>query len=399
MKLRPRPIITAAVLVVVAAALAWAIWARLGNGEEQERGGPPAAPVAVATVERGTIRDIQSFGGTLESRASVTIAAKVGGRVESLSADFADEVTRGQTVATLDSAEYAADVAAANADLAVAQANVTEATSAQEIAQRELGRVRTLQERGVSSEAQFDTASAAALASDARVEVANAELQRAQAALESATVRLGYATVAAEWSGGDDARVVAERFVEEGDTVAANTPLMTIVELDRLRAVLFVVERDYARLQAGQAVTLTTDAHPGREFEATVDRVSPVFDANSRQARVELAVPNDDRALRPGLFVRARATLAEAEGVLTVPEAALTRRGGETSLFVLGDDGNVRLVPVTPGIREGERVQLLEADGVGEGDRVVTLGQQLLDDGSAAVVPEEDDGEASREAE
>ena len=389
MKRHVRSILFIGVALLVVGGIAWGVWAKLASDAgPPERPGIGPAPVEVAEVVRGPIEDRRVFSGTLESTAEIRVAAKVGGRVERLAVDLADEVELGQTVAVLDSAEYTAAVAQAEAELAVANANLSEAISALEIARRELQRVKTLQDRGVVSEAQFDTAAAEELAASSQVEVAKAEVQQAQAALEAERIRLGYATVNATWSGGDGLRVVSQQFVEEGDTVAPNTPLLSIVELDPIRAVVYVTERDYARLRPGQRVALRTDAFPGRAFEGEVARVSPVFNEASRQARVELTVPNPEHALKPGMFVRAEAVLDSAPDALTVAEIALTERAGQESVFVVDEAGEtVRLVPVELGIRQGDRVQVM-ARGLEAGDRVVTLGQQLLDEGSEITIPD-----------
>lgn len=254
---------------------------RLPDGEPvaRGRGGPGAAPVEVAEIGRGAIENRRMFSGALEATSRVTLAPKVAGRVVRLAVDVADRVERGQVVAVLDSAEYEQAVMQAEAELAVARAMLTQAESAAEIAARELARVRTLQERGVASESSLDTVIAEDLAKRATIEVARAEVTRSEAALEAAKIRLGYTTIHAEWSEGDDTRVVAERFVEEGDTVPANAALVSIIELNPIEAVVYVAERDYGLLHAGQAVTLTTDAHPGRTWEGEVTRQRDLLQA------------------------------------------------------------------------------------------------------------------------
>lgn len=379
------------VALLALGAIAWGVWARLAaDASAAGRPGEGPAPVEVATVVRGTITERRTFSGTLTSPAEIRVAPKISGRIERLHVDLADEVEQGQVVAELDSAEFQQSVALAEAELAVAQANESEAVSALEIAGRELQRVRTLQDRGVASEAQFDTAAAEELAARARVEVARAEVLQAEAALETARIRLGYTLVTATWSGAGHGRVVAERFVEEGDTVAANTPLLSIVELDPMRAVVYVTEREYGRLRPGQPVEITTDAWPGRIFEGVVARISPVFNQASRQARVELLAVNPEHALKPGMFIRARAVLDQVSDALIVPQVALTYRGESDSLFVLDGDEDltVRLVPVEVGIRDSLLVQVTAAEGLDEGDLVVTLGQQLLDDGTEVTIPD-----------
>ncbi len=347
---------------------------------------PLAAPVQVAAVERGAITLRRTFSGTLESPGQFVAAPKISGRVERLHVDLADVVTRGQVVAELDDDEYVQAVAQAEAEVAVAKANLVEAENSLEIAGRELKRVQALFEQRIGSEAELDVAKADQLAKQAGVKVAEAQLTRAEAALSAAKIRLGYTKVAATWSGGDDRRIVARRHVDEGDTVAANAPLLTIVELDPITAVIYLTGRDYARLKTGQPVTLMTDAYPNQSFTGQVARVAPVFQQASRQARAELTVANAQQLLKPGMFVRAETTLDRAENATIVPLAALTTRAGQRGVFRVNADGkSVSWQPVTVGIEAGERVQIVGADLSG---RVVTLGQQLLDDGSPITIPE-----------
>jgi RND family efflux transporter MFP subunit len=178
--------------------------------------------------------------------------------------------------------------------------------------------------------------------------------------------------------------VVAERYVDEGQTVAANAPLLRIVEMNPITAVFFVTERDYALLGPGQVVTLRTDAHPGAVFEGRIARIAPVFQASTRQARVEVDVDNSGLRLKPGMFVRASVVLDRVEDAIIVPEQALVRRDGRDGVFVLEKDGqSVTWRMVEVGVREDKRVQVT---GEGLDTRVVTLGQQLLEDNSAVTV-------------
>jgi len=349
-------------------------------------------PVEVVPVTRGPIELRRTFSGTLEAPARVVLAPKIAGRVERMDVDMGDPIQRGQVVALLDNDEYEQAVMQAQAELAVARANQVEAASSLEIAERELERMQTLRERGVASESQLDVARADHLTRKAAVEVARANVTRAEAALESARIRLGYTTVSANWSGGDDHRVVAERFVDEGDTVSASTPLLSIVELDPILAVVFVTERDYGQLEIGEPVALTTDAFPDQVFSGSITRIAPIFRQTSRQARVELNVANREHRLKPGMFVRVVVVLDRVEDATIVPIESLTRRDGVDAVFVVDPDGrHARLRPVRVGIRHGGRVQV---DGPGIEGQVVTLGQQLLEDGSPIRLPGAEAGPA-----
>ncbi len=377
------------ILLAVSASVGGLIYDRLTGSRENVASNSKTTqpiPVEVATVEQDHIERQRTFSGTLQAQAEIVVAPKVSGRIEQLDADLADIVSQGQVVARLDNDEYVQDVRQAEAELAVARANLAEAQSLLKIAERELERVEKLRQRGVSSESQRDAAKADQLAKQAHVDVTRAQVTRAESALESARIRLGYTVVTANWRGDSEQRVVAERYVDEGETVSANTPLLRIVELNPITVVFFVTERDYALLQQGQNASLTTDAYPGESFSGTVVRISPVFRESTRQAQVELRVENPLLRLKPGMFARVTVTLEQALNAIIVPEQALITRDGRSGVFVVSADRkSVSWRPVTLGIQQGGRVQVTGAPLTGQ---VVVLGQQLLDDGSAIRVAE-----------
>ena len=381
-------------LCMLTAAGAFAAWTGYQRMGAAHTGAPVRAdaaskivPVEIAAVQHGRIENRRTFTGTLAAHAEFVIASKVSGRIDRLSADLADTVTRGQRVAKLDDAEYVQAVAQVQADWAVANANQAAAQAQLSIAKRELERVARLRDRGVTSESQLDAARADQLSRQAQVTVTRAQVIRAEAELEAARIRLRYTEVAAAWRGGSAQRIVAERYVDEGQTVAANTPLLRIVELDPITAVFFVTERDYALLAPGQAARLTTDAFVGEDFAGTITRIAPVFRESTRQARVEMRVANPQLRLKPGLFVRVTVVLASVAHATIVPEQALLRRASASGVFSLSaDSSTVAWHPVVVGIREGNRVQI---NGEGLGTQVIVLGQQLLKDGAAVSVAQD----------
>lgn len=342
------------------------------------------AGVEVAAVVRRSLEQQRTLSGALEAESEVVVAPKAGGRIKRLTVDLADLVQRGQVVALLDDAEYAQAVKQAEAELAVAQAQLSRARNALELSRREGQRVVALRERGIASDSESDLAEADQREKEAQAEVAAAEVNRAQAALEAARIRYEYTRVSADWSEGVDQRMVAERFVEEGDMVSANQPLLRVVQLDPIVAVISVTERDYGRLQPGMEAAFTTDAFPGETFRGRITRIAPVFRETSRQARVELTLANPDARLKPGMFIRASITVDRAEDAVVVPEAALTERGEVEGVFLVEETGDrVRWVPVKTGIRSRAGAQVLAPPLAG---RVVTLGQHLIADGSPVRV-------------
>jgi RND family efflux transporter MFP subunit len=385
----PKVFILTIVLIGAMVGLGWVIFSQIQGrtvSSKRDRILRPV-PVEVAQVQRGPIALQRIFSGELEARAEFVVAPKVSGRVERVFVNIADTVMRGQVVAELDNDEYVQAVAQAQADLAVAAANLSEARSALEIANREFKRTESLLKRGIASDSEFDAARQDQLAKQAQLKVAAAQVTKAESSLETANIRLGYTKVTAGWTGGDEHRVVAERYVDEGQTVAANAPLLSIVELDPIVGVVYVTERDYARLKPGQLVSLTTDAFPDENFTGRIDRIAPVFRKSSRQARIEMTIDNPQHRLKPGMFIRTTVVLAQVPDATIIPEQALTIRDDRSGVFIVSDDGqSVVWREVQVGIREDDRIQV---EGEGLTGRVVILGQQLVNDGSPISIPAE----------
>lgn len=371
----------ATILVGIAGMVGWRLFASPSEiaGPQQDT---VAVPVEVAEIRVETLFDRRGFTGSLVASAESTLAPKVVGRIVEMPLDLADPVSRGDIIAVLDSDEFEQLVVQAEADLAVAAANVALAATGADLSSRELERVRALHASGDAPESELDRARTADAAAAAEVRVAEAQQKRAEAAFSAAEIRRSYATIRAQWTDGDDSRVVSALYVEVGDTVGPNSSIATIIELDPIEAVFFVTERDYASLHPGLNVNLTTDAFPGRSWEGEIARVSPSFREGSRQARIEVTVPNPNGLLKPGMFVRVEAILGSAEHAAVVPASAIVERGGETVVFMV-DGSTARMIPVTPGIRDGAWLEIRSPDLSGH---VVTLGQHLLDDGSNVTV-------------
>jgi RND family efflux transporter MFP subunit len=382
----PKIFILTVLLLGAAAAFGWLIFDQLQSRAGSSKSGRASRPVPVEVVQiqRGPIALQRTFSGELEALAEFVVAPKVSGRVERVSVNISDTVKRGQAVAELDNDEYVQAVAQARADLAVARANRSAAGSVLEIADREFQRTESLRKRGIASDSELDAARQDLLAKRAQLAVAEAQVAKFAAALESANIRLGYTRVTAGWTGGNDERVVAERYVDEGQTLAANTPLLLIVELDPILGIVFVTERDYANMQTGQLVSLTTAAYPDETFTGRIVRIAPVFRTATRQARIEMTVDNPRQRLKPGMFIQATVELSRVADAVIVPEQALTERNDRTGVFVVSEDGrSVRWREVAAGIRADGRVQV---DGQGLSGRVVVIGQQQVDDGSPITI-------------
>jgi len=377
------------IVVAIMGLIAWQTYRRIQATSSQTGSQRAGAPVPVETqpVRKDEIRDVGVFTGSLKPKSQFVVAPKVTGWLKELLVDIGDNVSRNQIVAVLDDEQFARQVEQAAAELQVSKANVESSTNDLDLAQREYERVTALREKQIASAAELDTASAAHSAAQAQLKVAQAQVEQKEAALKVAELQLSYTKVRAFWEGGDPNRIVGERFVDEGALVSANQQIVSVLENNPLVAVVFVIERDYPKMTVGQTAEVTTDAYPGKVFTGVIRRIAPLLKESSRQARVEVEIPNGEHLLKPGMFVRAQVEFARHADTTLVPISAVVRRDGKEGVFILSgsESPEVRFVPVTIGITSGEVAEVVEPAISGA---VVTLGNHLLEDGSRVILPE-----------
>jgi len=393
----------AVVIVVLLAAVGfvgWRVYAKLnqkGNGATTKRT-KAAVAVVTAPVRTADIRDVRVLTGTLEANAQFTVAPKVAGRLEKLSVDIGDQVKPGQVIARLESEEYVQKVEQARAELEVAKAAVAQCRSALEVAGRERDRVRELRRKQVSSESELDAVESEHTRCDAQLKVALAQVTQREAALKAADVQLSYTRIAAVWdtANPDEVRHIGERSVDEGAMLRANDPIVTVLALNPIRGVVHIIERDYGLIQIGQSAEITCDAYAGRRFSGKIVRIAPMMRESSRQAKVEIDIPNPDLLLKPGMFMRVHLELAQRTQATVVSSDALARRAEKMGVFLVDrEQKTVKYVPVEVGILNGADAEIVSPSLSGE---VVTMGQHLLEDGSAVLLPEASAGDSGKPA-
>jgi RND family efflux transporter MFP subunit len=374
------------VLAVVAMA-GWQLHGRFAGSDAANSAGHSKIPVAVEAqpIRKGPIDDVGVFTGSLEPKSQFVVAPKVAGWLRELLVDVGDTVTRKQVIAVLDDEEFAQEVEQARAELQVANANAANCASDLDIAKREYERAKALREKQIASASELDASEASFNACQTRHKVSLAQVAQKEAALKTALVRLSYTKVQAFWEEGDETRVVGERFVDEGALLQVNQPIVSILQNNSLTAVVYVIERDYPKFTVGQQAVITTDAYPDKTFAGAITRIAPLLKESSRQARVEVEVPNADLMLRPGMFVRARVEFARHENATLIPLPALVRRNDREGIFI-ADPQNLkaRFVPVTTGIVGTDLVEVTKPAISG---LTITLGNHLLEDGSDIVLP------------
>jgi len=380
-------------VLVIFGMAGWQAYKRIIASADKKGLSRSAAPVAIETkpIRKDVIRDIGIFTGSLLPKSQFIVAPKVAGWLKKLLVNIGDTVQQNQVIAILDDEEFTQQVEQARAELQVAKANADNCTSDLDIAKREYERAKALREKQIASASELDESEAEFNACQTRLKVSLAQVAQKEAALKTADVRLSYTKVQAFWEDGDQTRVVGERFVDEGALLQVNEPIVSVLENNPLTAVVYVIERDYQKVKVGQQSIVTTDACPDKTFTGSVVRIAPLLKESSRQARVEMEVPNPNQLLKPGMFVRAQIEFARRDNATLIPFAALVRREGKEGIFI-ADLSNLkaRFVPVTTGIVNGE---LAEVIGPKISGLAVTMGNHLLEDNSDITLPEKKDSE------
>lgn len=353
------------------------------------RGGGQAVGVRAEGVTRRTMRDVRTFTGSLRPASMFVVAPKVGGQLLEVRGQIGDRVGNGDLIARIEDAEYRLQVEQAEAENVVALARIEQCKARVRLAEREFRRAAELRERQVISQAEYEQSEAAYLAIQEELKVLQAQALERATALRAARVRLGYTQIHATWENGTAERYVGARYVDEGEMLGANTPILRIVDIDTLEAVAHVIERDYPLLRVGQGTRVRTDAYPERTFAGTISRISPMLREQSRQAEMRVLLENPDHLLRPGMFVRVEVELEERVDVPVVPRTAVVTREGVSGVWRIDEaEGTVSFHPVTVGLQDRVWVELRE--GAFEG-RVATLGNHLLREGARVTVSNGDD--------
>ena len=374
------------ILCLGVAFLGWQIYQRVSQDKQSLKRERKILPVAVevAPIQTATVQDIGWYSGSLYPYTAFVVAPKVGGRLEKIWVNIGDELQDGQLIAVLDDAEYKQQVSQARAELEVARANLLEQENALKNAQREHERAVALREKKIASESQLDASLSDLNAQEAKLKVALARVAQSEAAMRVADVRLEYTQIRLPGSNGDGYRVVGERFVDEGAMLASNTPIVSILDIGTLIAVIHVVEQDYPKINIGQEAAISTDAFPDRSFSGKVIRIAPILKEKSREARIEIEIPNPQKILKPGMFVRAQIQFEKHENAIVVPTAAVIKRDDSHGVFMVGPEGKTaRFIPVTRGIVDSKRTEIRTPALSGS---VVVLGQHLLEDGASIII-------------
>jgi RND family efflux transporter MFP subunit len=332
---------------------------------------PKAPEVDVCLPTYREITDFEDFTGQTESVRTIDIRARVTGYLKAVHFQHGAEVKKGDLLFEIDPPYYEAEQSRTEGLVAQAEARLNRLKLDYARAERNLPTKVITQE-------QFDLVKG-------DLDEAEGSLKTAKAQLKIATVNLGYCTIRAPIDGR-----MSRPDVDPGNLVRADDTMLTRIVAQNPMWVYFDLdERTMLRLRR---------LAQSRYSDATGEERLPVFigladeeayphqgvlnfednrlDPSTGTLRVRGEFANDDRLLRPGLFVRVRLPIGESYQALLVPEQAVGTDQGQKFLYVVDSDNKVTYRRVKTGkLHDGLRVI---TDGISSGDRIVTTGVQRV---------------------
>ncbi len=322
--------------------------------EEEEA---PPIPVETGTPLRGDILAVYTGTAPIEAYAEADIIAKVDGEIRALHVEEGDMVSENQILATLDGDRLRLELSESKARL--------------QKLQRDFERNEDLQSKGLISEGDF--------------EKIQYDLQALQASYNLASLELDYTQIRATIGG-----VISQRHVKLGNTIKTGDPVYRVTSLDPLVAYMYVPEREFRQIAAGQPVHIDIDALPGPAIQSTVTRVSPIVDPETGTFKITIEIHDDQRRIKPGMFGRMSIVFDMHAEVLQVPRSAIIDRAGELSVFVVEDGVGIRRT-IQTGFSSAGMVEVTQ--GLSDGESVITIGHVGLKNEAKVVVinqPDED---------
>lgn len=314
-----------------------------------------ALPVETWTIEARSFEASFEVPGVMTSERDVRVAFETAGRITRIDVDEGDSVKRGQRLARVST----------DAD----QSRIELLESQFETAKREYNRVKNLADEGLASEQELDQA--------------ESRKENARLSLEQARTNVGNATITAPISG-----VVAERFADEGEFASPGTPLVDLVDTDKLQLEASVPESRIDDIQPGMEMDVRFPTS-GYEVTGTVPFLPARVHSRTRTYPVEVQLPAEklderDRTLRPGTRADITVPYESYSEAVVIPRNAVLLGYDRNEVVVIPDSdaevprAEVRAVELGPG--RGNRVVV--TDGLEAGESLVVVGHRALTDGA-----------------
>ena len=313
-----------------------------------------AIPVKVQKLEKENIARTLDYTANLQADEQVYYAPAATGRIEKIYVEVGDRIKKGQLLVEMD------------------RTNLQQAEVQLKNLETEYNRAKMLNETQSISKQAYDAA------------VTQYEVAKSNVDFLKENTRM-----LAPFNG-----VVTGKYFENGEVYtgaafggASKPSIIAIEKINPLKAYVNLSEQYFLSVKKGTKVELKSSLYPDRIFEGQVSIVYPTIDPASRTFTVEVKIPNDDEALRPGMYGTINFFIGNTETVVAPAIAVLKLQGANDRYVFLNKDGKAKRVAVTLGKRFEDKVELI-SDEIQEGDELIVVGQGRLVDGSPISVTE-----------
>jgi RND family efflux transporter MFP subunit len=327
---------------------------------------PP--PVDVVIAKAATVGQDLVLPGETAAWFETTLYARVNGYVASWAVDIGDQVKKGQVLATIETPELDAELAAAKAQLQASQAQVGARKAEAAFSKTTNERWRD-SPKGVVSEQERESKKADYESAEARLYAANAQVALDKSKVDQYNALTEFRQVKAPFDG-----TITERKIDVGNLVTAGsgsttTSLYRMAQTDPLRIFVDVPQSASGELMnPGVPAEIHATGAVGDAFAGKIARSAESLNSQARTMRVEVDMPNTKHALVPGMYVNVAFQLP-TRGAVEVPAAALIFRAKSTQVAKVGPDGKIEFTDVTIARDNGSLVEL--GSGAKPGDRLV----------------------------
>lgn len=305
-----------------------------------------------------------SASGTVDAARQQGIHPATSGTLATVEVKDGDQVTKGDTLATLDERPLKLAVTQAKSSLTAAEQALTAARA----------QVKLVEDK-YSIKLEKQAAREAVTSAEQAVATAKEVLAQAERDLEAATLTAPFAGV-----------VTVPDSTEPGTGASPAVSVMTVVDTSSLEFVAAVDESDIAAVATDQQASIVLDSAPGTPFTGRVTsvRTTPITTATGGTAfPVRIAFDPGEARVFLGMSGSADLTVKSIPDALTVPIESVVTAGADRYVFVV-TDGVAHRTAVTIGAETDTRAQVLT--GVEAGDQVVTTGATTLADGQRVEV-------------
>lgn len=378
--LKQHPIVTLGVIIFFAVTAL--VVFRLSSGAKTDARKTRIVTVATVAPLKQDLNIRLTYTADITPNQSVNLFSRVDGHIAKIYVDKGDLAKTNQLLIEIDHSDYRHAVNQAKANLTAAKARVSQQDAVVRNATLTHNRMQSLIKDQFVSQQDLDNAQVAYESAAAALDSLRAQVQQMEVALAQAETNLAYSYIRAPFAG-----YVAERNLDLGSYVSGTTAgtstmsrgILTLHEIQTVRILIEVVEKDVPLIQVGQKAEVRAEAYPDRIFVGTVTRIVQALNRATRTMTIEVDLPNKDHVLKGGMFARVEILVGAHRNAIQIPLDAVSRLEDSQYVYVVRDEKAHR-VPVEIGVREENRVEITK--GLDGSEQVIVSGKDLVHDGA-----------------